>query len=528
MASISKITIDGFKAFPNRFEDINLDGKNLLLYGENGSGKSSIYYALHCLLQSQVVDKSTTYFDPYASESLVNKDTHKDDAFIEVQLTDSDVKYRVSKAGYEEIPDRRISPLKDLNGECVFINHKFLFHFFSFRNSQFINLFRVFIKDILPFTLTSNKAEFISQIYRDITEGIRKKGRSNQVDEEYLKRIGLFNKQTKKIIDLINLPERNPNTATVIYNKFFRDIDDPELKITIVYEPHNHNIPKPNDSYWLRLGYRYQDVYKAGVWIEQSISSRLEVLDPVICLKVEERLNDGNYQTIDKPQSYFNEAKLTAIALSIRFSLLDTITPINGRFMALDDMLISLDMSNRTKVVKYLLNVVDKYRIYLFTHDRAFYNYVRKAISEHSSKDDWIFKTISYNRKKRQPGILDEISDYRSKAEYFYSLGDYETSAIYVRKQLEQSIGELLPYELKVNADGGFVSLETLWKKLIRFYSDNGKPLDTRMQQVFSESKLLILNVAAHFQRLSNPIYKAELDMAFNLLNRVFSFMFQN
>ena len=76
MASISKITIDGFKAFPNRFEDINLDGKNLLLYGENGSGKSSIYYALHCLLQSQVVDKSTTYFDPYASESLVNKDTH--------------------------------------------------------------------------------------------------------------------------------------------------------------------------------------------------------------------------------------------------------------------------------------------------------------------------------------------------------------------------------------------------------------------------------------------------------------------
>ena len=164
MASISKITIDGFKAFPNRFEDINLDGKNLLLYGENGSGKSSIYYALHCLLQSQVVDKSATYFDPNASESLVNKDTHKDDAFIEVQLTDSDVKYRVSKAGYEEIPDRGISPLKDLNGECVFINHKFLFHFFSFRNSQFINLFPVFIKDVLPFTLTSNKAEFISQI----------------------------------------------------------------------------------------------------------------------------------------------------------------------------------------------------------------------------------------------------------------------------------------------------------------------------------------------------------------------------
>lgn len=41
MASISKITINGFKAFPKEF-NLNLDGKNLLMYGENGSGKSSI------------------------------------------------------------------------------------------------------------------------------------------------------------------------------------------------------------------------------------------------------------------------------------------------------------------------------------------------------------------------------------------------------------------------------------------------------------------------------------------------------
>ena len=57
-----------------------------------------------------------------------------------------------------------------------------------------------------------------------------------------------------------------------------------------------------------------------------------------------------------KPQTYFNEAKLTAIALSIRFALLDTTMASNGRFLALDDMLISLDMSNRMKVVNYLLD----------------------------------------------------------------------------------------------------------------------------------------------------------------------------
>lgn len=57
MPAISKIIIDGFKAFPNSFTLDLEDGKNLLMYGENGSGKSSIYYALHSLLQSQCKDK---------------------------------------------------------------------------------------------------------------------------------------------------------------------------------------------------------------------------------------------------------------------------------------------------------------------------------------------------------------------------------------------------------------------------------------------------------------------------------------
>ena len=59
MAAISRITIDGFKAFPDSFT-LNLgEGSNLLMYGENGSGKSSIYYALYSLLQSQCKDKNS-------------------------------------------------------------------------------------------------------------------------------------------------------------------------------------------------------------------------------------------------------------------------------------------------------------------------------------------------------------------------------------------------------------------------------------------------------------------------------------
>ena len=62
MATISKIEIEGFKAFPKYFS-LDFGDKNLLIYGENGSGKSSIYYALHALLQSVYKDdKGAKYF----------------------------------------------------------------------------------------------------------------------------------------------------------------------------------------------------------------------------------------------------------------------------------------------------------------------------------------------------------------------------------------------------------------------------------------------------------------------------------
>jgi predicted ATP-dependent endonuclease of OLD family len=43
---ITKITLQGFRAFDERFELDVACGRNLLMFGENGSGKSSIYIAL--------------------------------------------------------------------------------------------------------------------------------------------------------------------------------------------------------------------------------------------------------------------------------------------------------------------------------------------------------------------------------------------------------------------------------------------------------------------------------------------------
>lgn len=516
MASISKITINGFKAFPKEF-NLNLDGKNLLMYGENGSGKSSIYYALHALLQSQCHDIKK-YFNKNSDECIVNTMTATPVPKVSVRFENSDIIYSISKNGYEESERQLTSPIKDLNGKCVFINHKFLFNFFSFRNSQYIDLFPVFIKDILPFTLTKTKSKFISQVYDEVKNGIQRKGNSTHITVDYKNKIDEFNNEVKTVIDHINVNSPS-GTASKIYNSYFINEGDLKLKIELIYDNSLDEIPQINKSYWLRLGYRYIKESKAGVGRLVKKSNSLEILEPVIRLRISEILLDGSLRYISKPQSYFNEAKLTAIVLSIRFSLLDTITAQDGRFLALDDMLISLDMSNRMKVIDYLLSECNQYKIYLFTHDRAFYNFIWTKISKKKCNNQWLHKRIYIQYS--EPVLIDDDDDYISKAKRFYQIQDYETSAIYLRKSLEETIGNLLPYELKTSAGGGFLSLETLWIKLVKYYSDNGKCIDQEMQDLFKDSKLLILNPAAHFQRLSSPIYKEELKQVFKLYDKL-------
>ncbi|MEA3544534.1 MAG: AAA family ATPase [Thermodesulfobacteriota bacterium] len=52
---IQTIEITNYKAFLGTHK-INVCGKNLFIYGENGSGKSSLYYALKDFFQSSIED----------------------------------------------------------------------------------------------------------------------------------------------------------------------------------------------------------------------------------------------------------------------------------------------------------------------------------------------------------------------------------------------------------------------------------------------------------------------------------------
>ena len=186
MAAISKIEIEGFKAFPKYFP-LEFGDKNLLMYGENGSGKSSIYYALHALLQSVFKDdKGAKYFKVVEDsstgegsivnvENLVNVNQIEKvkegrcQPYIKITL-DNGNKWILNRGGLQSENGGDYREIRILNTTAVFINHSYISRFHSARNSENIDLWNVFIKDILPFCVKGDEEKSLADIFFDIIE----------------------------------------------------------------------------------------------------------------------------------------------------------------------------------------------------------------------------------------------------------------------------------------------------------------------------------------------------------------------
>ena len=484
MPAINRIHICGFKAFPNDFE-LQLEGKNLLMYGENGSGKSSIYYALHCMFQAPLKpDAGKKYFDPASEQHLKNLNNLDAESKIWIDFDGRHpFIYNIDKEGYQFTLLGGKHPLPAQINGC-FVNHQFLFHFFNFRNSQRINLFPVFIKDILPFCKDDNTGLHIGEMYDEITASIIKKGR--HIHPDYISNIEYFNKAVKKVVEDINI------YASDRYNESFKDEDDNELVIRLRYDS---NFDKPEDDtneYWLKYDNIIELVKENGE-IKERKSSYKKLNEPFIGLEISEKMPDGNLRKIVKPHTYFNEAKLTAIALAVRFALLNIEKPADGRFLALDDMLISLDMSNRAKVVDFLLKISDKYKIYLFTHDKMFFEYFKHKTKK--NQDAWVYKEI-YMDYDKTPYIRNS-EDYLGQAEHYIKQHEYEIAGNFLRKEAEAFCKNFLPKKKQLTGDFAHLDLNGLIMNCKDYAAESGV-IDISIFNELDEHRKFILNPSSH------------------------------
>ena len=129
MAKISTLHINNFKFF-GESQPIEVGGKHLLIYGENGSGKSSIYWALYTLLEcSFKLDENVKkYFNKNDPRNLINihaKPTSENDYGSQICVKlDNDAEYKVS---YNEFSINRSLSLRESRRASDFLTYRFAY-----------------------------------------------------------------------------------------------------------------------------------------------------------------------------------------------------------------------------------------------------------------------------------------------------------------------------------------------------------------------------------------------------------------
>lgn len=526
MPKIKSIQLYNYKFF-NEQEPINLevDGecKHLLLYGENGSGKSSIFWGLHTLFESSLKEDEDIqkYFKhrDVSAESLVNIYAEKSDrdgiddynSFVEV-VTNEELNniYRVSLFDLD-INQNENAQL--INQTSEFLSYKDLFEFQRFWNGRPMNLAQIFISSVLPF-LEFPQGELIK-------EG-KKVGITNAFKKWWEIRYVGPGKKINKNGDEIQVYKTDVENTT--FNKFVKEFNE---NIRDLIDFINVNAPTiiKQLGYDIDFSLKYNEpYYKKGYTQYKCENFEIEFF-------VTSYL--GESITIYRPQSFLNEAKISAIALAIKLSILKR--KFNDRveipkFIVFDDLMISLDMNNRDRLVDYLLNPINSfttdYQIFFLTHDKNLFDFIGYKINQWDSLSNWQVKELysgsSYDgSKKEYPVIIDGELDFVQKAKKYFDIKDYTSCSIYIRKELEKIVNERLPDELKYKSNGEFLSLQTLWKNMVSRYSSLGENVDPLILQLFEQTKLMVLNPQAHFQSISMPIYKLELEKGFKLIEEL-------
>ena len=437
------IEICDFRGFPEE-QGLQLNGQHLLLYGENGSGKTSIFQAISELLQ--LSSDATPYNNDLADvRCLKNR-------FTDETRTDGHVTLRFS-------PGNGAAPIDDLtwrinnprpDGHALFtpmartrgcLDYRAVLRTsFLHESKQGINLFSLLVTTLLrdiemptsavsPPTFGVEWDEIVTQ-GTGYLEDLRKKP-SEVDDAEIAKYAGDEEEEQSKDeiwkqyldaqFDLLEDRIKQFNEAfssrigeiESTANKFIEKFDESgTIRIRLIYAESLNTPDLSTADSWTRSPNLLLTAIYAGV-------------------------------DISHPALVLNEARLTAIALAIYLAALKVETPESAgatvafpRLLILDDVLIGLDMANRLPVLKLIQRefVASGWQVFLMTFDRAWYELAKQRLDG----GKWKFVELySVRVEDYEKPIVIKDQDHLERAKNFLMAGEVKAAAAHVRTEFE-------------------------------------------------------------------------------------------
>lgn len=468
---IKTIEIKNYKAFFGQ-HTIKIGGKNVFIYGENGSGKSSLYYALKDFFQSSIETVDMAEVD-----NIFLKETDKGKNYIKI-------KFYPNKDGQRKVAPYELTAtgkttdatgdtsIRDANKLKSFLTYKHLLDIHHIKKDGEIDLFNLLVKSVLKhfkYTLTGGK-EF-GELWNEVEKLISKETSSSyRIDQK----------------------RKDVNDALKVFNDAFKQLfQKPEEG-------------KPNPEYILTHAVPILEKFEHGLEIDLKYTQA--TTDDYTTIKQNNVRVDLKFcgKEIPKAHLFLNEARLSAIAISIYLGMIKRHPQLRPhKILFLDDIFIGLDISNRLPLLKILESHFPEYQVFITTYDKPWYEYVRGFLS-----NKW--KTIEFYAQEVKGGFeipkVEDGTDMVVKARQHYKNSDYKASAVYARSAFEKIIMDYCerkrkPIAFKANRKD--YTSQDFWNKV---KDDVLSATKTSIEGY----RFLIYNKLSHYDPEVNPL-KTEL-----------------
>lgn len=407
---IDTISIQNFRGFPGIGNPaIKLGGKNLLIYGENGAGKSSIFHALDNffsvsetdLLQRQklLIDQTNIYSGDGSDKTVVTV------SFVgggPIEWTETS--HPIDLSLYQCVIDGAYRKAMLDYRSLLAVNYKFL--------GGRINLFEAFVNVLLRDMAvpTGGSEKLLGLIWGETIGEFGKShspNRRDAIDSNFA--------DINRAIDAMLQP------LTDETNRLLKLLKWDDLEIADVLEfPH------------LRCDWKA----KAG---DRKIEGQ----------EIFFTLNQRGKEIPD-PHHRLNEARQSGLALALylagRCIASKSMQADTPKLMVLDDVLIGLDQSNRLPVLDLLKTEFADWQIILLTHDRVWFEMARIHLQLDLSKPDWVglelFEGINEaghtHPVPRPLNSFDAVAGNLQTARDFLKENHEKAAAVHARMAFEQ------------------------------------------------------------------------------------------
>jgi len=368
------------------------------------------------------------------------------------------------------------------------MNYKFLTSFFDFRNSQDNDVFQIFEKEVFQYlplrprlfgsSFPAMPSNSVAEFWREIKSNIDLIPRSNSG------RFLVSNDEHKKVVAQVDE-----------FNEML-DVALSELEATA------NNIINDQFGLEVSLEIKYCNASFNDFVNNEGKERNQKLVNPKIILNARmtnPSIVDGT--PIEPSRSFFNEAKLTQLSLSLRLAILD-LKPSAGinynSTVFFDDLLISLDMACRRKVIDVILSYSTNRQFVVMTHDRSFF-YLFKSAIERRGDNSWKYVEMYAPEENGvpKPCAIENLG-YLAKARFFLDKLEIPAAINYLRKGCEHELKRILPEYLRV-ADpesGRSLSLNSLVQNF-NLFARRHKGFPSVVNS-FTDDRKLIMNPFSH------------------------------